>query len=64
MASPNSQMGRFLGSAATIAYISQLESLGVPEYILRKAEQTPAEDMYYISGKELYDAGLAHYLVE
>jgi hypothetical protein len=64
VASPNSELGRFIGGAATEDYMAQLMRLGVPHYILRKAQETPPDDMYYVSGRELFDIGLAHHLAE
>jgi hypothetical protein len=64
VASPTSELGRFIGGAATEEYVAQLMRLGVPHYILRNAQETPPDDMYYVTGRELFDIGLVHHLAE
>ena len=64
VASQGSEVGRYIERLGTEQMLSRLRSLGVPEEILRQAEQTPAESIYYVSGEDLYRAGLAHHLID
>ena len=59
VASTESQIGRFIGNLATEEYISALGERGVPREILSIAEETPAEEMHYLSGEEMVQLGLA-----
>lgn len=59
IASYESQLGKYIAKLATTNLIAQLKNLGVPEQILRRAEQTPPMKMYYVSGAEFLRAGLA-----
>ncbi len=61
VASTDSQIGRFAARMATQTMIAELRTLGISEEILQKAEQTPAHQMYYVSGAELQRLGLARY---
>jgi hypothetical protein len=62
--SPDSELGRFIGGAATEDYMAQLKRLGVPHYILKKVQETRPDDMHYVTGRELFDIGLADHLAE
>jgi hypothetical protein len=64
VASRGSGLGRFLERVATDQMLSRLRSLGVPEEILQAAGQTPPESIYYVSGEDLYRAGLAQHLID
>jgi hypothetical protein len=64
VASPDSELGRFVADSATDELLSRLHRLGVPDAILRQAEQTPPNEMYYVSGEDFYRAGLVQHLVE
>jgi hypothetical protein len=44
---------------ATDQLITRLRRLGVPEPILLRAQATPPDAMYYVSGQEFHEAGLA-----
>lgn len=58
----DSQLGRFLSDSGTIDFIEHLRELGMPEDVLSIALNTPADEMYYITGNELVRMGLAlHY---
>lgn len=59
VASNNSQIGRFIGNAATEDYVLALGALGVPESILAITRATPSNDMHYLSGAEMVSIGLA-----
>jgi hypothetical protein len=59
VASNNSQLGRFIGNAATEDYVLALGALGVPESILAITRATPSNDMHYLSGDEMISIGLA-----
>ena len=59
VASNNSQLGRFIGNDGTEDYLSALDALGVPESILIKTRNTAPSDMYYLSGAEMVNLGLA-----
>jgi hypothetical protein len=63
-ASPHSQTGRFLAASGTDELLSRLHRLGVPDAILRQAEETSPDEMYYVSGEDMYRAGLAQHLVD
>lgn len=64
IASPDSELGRFLSRFATDDMVSELRRLGVPESTLARAETTPPTEMFFLSGEELYRAGLADDLLE
>ena len=64
VASSDSQLGTYIGRTATNDLVHHLNRLGLPEQILRKVEQTPSDDMYYLSGERFYEIGLAHHLVD
>ncbi len=63
-ASKNSQLGRYIGNMGTEDYVSALDARGVPDSILMKTRNTPANDMYYLSGAEMVSLGLALDLLE
>ncbi|WP_063303327.1 hypothetical protein [Pseudovibrio sp. W64] len=58
-ASLDSQMGSFYGKIATEEFISQLKILGTPSFLLEQVRKTPPNQMYYISGEDLSQFGLA-----
>lgn len=64
VASSESELGKFIANLATDDLISQLRGLGVPESVLRRAEETPPDQMHYVSGEDIYRFGLAQHLVE
>jgi len=55
----SSQLGRFIGDIATEELLTALDALGVPDSILKIAEQTSPSEMYYVSGYEMVRLGLA-----
>src|SRR5690606_35103326 len=59
VADNDSQLGRFAGNTATARYVSVLRGMGIPESVLEITENTPSDDMYYLSGEELVQLGLA-----
>ncbi|MBK8906920.1 MAG: hypothetical protein IPM60_03175 [Rhodospirillales bacterium] len=58
-ASRDSQLGRYIGKMATDDLLSSLRSLRIPDSVLTRAEETPAYEMYYLSGDDLVQLGLA-----
>ena len=59
----NSELGRFLSRSATIDFIELLRKRGVHQSILDITKETPADEMYYISGQEMYRLGLADQII-
>jgi len=59
LADERSQRGRLSSQAGSEYMFTVLSRKGIPSYIIKKAEITPADDMYYASGKELIELGLA-----
>ena len=59
----NGELGRFLSKSATLDFIELLRERGIPQNILSIAEETPADEMYYVSGQEMYRMGLADKIV-
>ncbi len=59
VASRNSQLGKYIADLATNEYISALKSLGVPQSVLKIAKETPADEMYYLSGDQMMHFGMA-----
>jgi len=59
VASDHSQLGRYIGNISTAHYVSVLRDLGIPESVLEITENTPTDDMYYLTGEELIEFGLA-----
>ena len=53
------EVSSYVGNVATQGMVQQLRQLGVPENILRVAEKTPANEMYYVPGQVLIEQGLA-----
>lgn len=60
----DSELGRFMSKAATADMIETLKRRGVPQEILKRAEDTPADSMYYVTGQVMHQIGLAQRLVE
>ena len=63
-ASPDSELGRFASTIATEDLLARLAALGVPRKILDIAEKTPPDDMYYVSGLEMFRMGLVRELLD
>ena len=63
VASNDSELGQYIANLGTGDLLSKLKELGIPDYILDKAETTPPQEMYYVSGSEFHKAGMAQ-LVE
>ena len=59
LADKNSQRGRLSSQAGSDYMFTELLKKGIPQNIIREAELTPAEAMYYVSGLELIRLGLA-----
>jgi len=59
LADESSQRGRLSSQAGSDYMFTELLKKGIPQNIIREAELTPAEAMYYVSGLELIRLGLA-----
>lgn len=53
-----SQLGRFIGNSGTESMVTELRRLGVPEWLLEITENTPADQMHYVSGEKMVELGL------
>lgn len=63
-ASTESQLGKHLGDLATQDIIKILRRLDVPETVLKRLEQTPSDEMFYLSGTRIFELDLADYLID
>ena len=59
LARTNSELGRFISDTATNDFMAHLERLGIPQQVLRIAENTPAWEIYYVTGEKLIEWKLA-----
>ena len=59
VAQPRSQRGQYGSMVASEAMFAFLKKGGIPSNIIKKAEATPANEMYYVTGADLISQGLA-----
>ena len=59
LAEKSSQRGRLSSQAGSDYMFTELLKKGIPQNIIREAELTPAEAMYYVSGEEFIKFGVA-----
>ena len=59
LAHETSQRGKLSSKAGSEFMFNELSKKGVPERIIREAELTPADEMYYVSGADFIEIGLA-----
>lgn len=56
---PGSELGKYSSMMASKTMFSYLIKRGIPRDIIRKAETTPANEMYYVNGVDFIQRGLA-----
>ena len=56
---PESELGKYNSMLASEAMFAFLKKGGIPSDIIKKAEATPANEMYYVKGADLISQGLA-----
>ena len=56
---PGSELGRYSSMMASKTMFSYLTRRGIPRDIIREAETTPANEMYYVNGVDFIQRGLA-----
>ena len=63
VASHESKLGQDIAKLGTDTFLTKLRELDVPEHIVVMVEKTPPEEMHYVSGNELHNAGLAQLVI-
>ena len=56
---PESELGKYNSMVASKTMFSFLKKNGIPSDIIKKAESTPANQMYYVTGADLIRRGIA-----
>jgi ATP-dependent protease ClpP protease subunit len=56
---PGSELGKYSSMMASKTMFSYLMRRGIPRDIIREAETTPANEMYYVNGVDFIQRGLA-----
>ena len=57
---PESEIGKFASSSGSDLLFSFLKQHGVPNSIISEAKATPADDMFWVSGRQFIALGLAN----